>query len=378
MIPYSRQWISDADIESVVKTLKSDFLAQGPVVPEFESAIAKAVDAKFVTMTNSATSALHVACLALGVGPGDRVWTSPMSFVASANCAKYCGAEVDFVDIDVDTGNMSVTCLQAKLAECEKSGELPKVIIPVHFAGQSCDMKAIAEVCEPYGIRIIEDASHALGGAYQGSPVGSCEYSDITVFSFHPVKMITSAEGGCLVTNDEPLDSQIKLLMNHGITKKNEEFISTHSEPWYYEQQLLGFNFRMTEIQAALGLSQLSKLQEWVSVRNDLISDYKIATADLPITWLQLINNIQCSYHLAVIKVDPEIRLDLFNYLRQNDVGVQVHYIPIYRQPYYNLDAGHWPAAESFYEQIISLPLYPRLTKGEQASVVQLLEGFFK
>jgi UDP-4-amino-4,6-dideoxy-N-acetyl-beta-L-altrosamine transaminase len=378
MIPYGSQWLNDQDIDAVVEVLRSDFLTQGPQIPIFEKKLAAAVQCRAAVVTNSATSALHVACLALEVGPGDLVWTSPLTFVASANCALYCGASVDFVDIEPSTGNMSVDALQQKLTLAKSQNRLPKVIIPVHFAGAPCDMREISQLARSYGISVIEDASHALGARYGETIVGDCSYSEITVFSFHPVKMITTGEGGCLCTNDQKLEQKARLLVSHGITKSADEFNKTEADPWWYEQHSLGFNYRMTDIQAALGISQLTKLADWVERRNQLITRYQRMTEKLPIEWLTVDELRLCSYHLAVIKVSPDHRRPLFDWLRQHNIGCQVHYIPIYQQPYHAQSSQYWPRCESFYRQIISLPLFPRMTTAEQDEVVKVLEEYFR
>ncbi|MEJ2045368.1 MAG: UDP-4-amino-4,6-dideoxy-N-acetyl-beta-L-altrosamine transaminase [Reinekea sp.] len=378
MIPYSQQWINEDDRQALVDVLHSDYLTQGPKIAQFETALAKAVEVPCVRLTSSATSALHVACLALGVGPGDRVWTSAMSFVASANCAVYCGADIEFVDIDEATGNMSSNALSGQLETAAVEGRLPSVVIPVHFAGQSCDMQAIDKLANQYSFKVIEDASHALGGQYQNRPVGRCDYSDITVFSFHPVKMITTGEGGCLCVQDAALDKRIQKLISHGITKDPNEFVTSMREPWAYEQQMLGFNYRMTDMQAALGLSQLERLNRWVEKRNQMMARYRRLTVDLPIRWLNIADNVLCSFHLAVIKVAAEQRLALFEFLRQHQVGVQVHYIPIYKQPFYRDSHKALPNTEHFYQQIISLPLFPKMSVEQQDRVVALLQEFFQ
>lgn len=378
MIPYGRQSITQSDIDAVAAVLQSDFLTQGPVVAEFEQALANHCGAGQVVVTSSATSALHLACMALGVGEGDWVWTSAMSFVASANCARYCGARVGFVDIDPASGNMSVPLLAEKLQQAAGEGLLPKVVIPVHFAGQSCEMAAIQQLAVEYGFRIIEDASHALGGRYDEQPVGNCRYSDIAVFSFHPVKMITTGEGGCLCTNDSVLAAKARCLLTHGITKDPQSFLGERREPWYYEQQALGYNYRMTDLQAALGLSQLQRLAGWVTQRNALMAGYYERTTELPVNWLTIADGTLCSFHLAVIKVAPEHRQGLFEFMRAHQVGVQVHYIPIYQQPFYAADHAALPNTDAFYQQVLSLPLYPTLTAQQQDYVVSLLQAFLQ
>ena len=366
MIPYGRQSISEADIEAVVEVLRSDFLTQGPAVPRFEQAVADYCGASFGIAVNSGTAALHIACLALGVSPGDWVWTSPISFVASANCALYCGAQVDFVDIEPDTGNMSVDELEKKLELAKREGKLPKVVIPVHFAGLPCDMQAIHALSQQYGFRIIEDACHALGARYHDDPTGSGRYSDITVFSFHPVKIITTGEGGMAMTNDPLLAKTMRLLRSHGITREAEDFINVPDGPWYYEQQLLGFNYRMTDIQAALGLSQMANLETWILKRGELARRYFEALAPelLPRYFSA---ERRSAFHLYVHHVAPEQRSALFQQLREQGIGANVHYMPIYRQPWHQREAKTpLPQAEQFYAGAITLPLFPALNHTQQ------------
>lgn len=377
MIPYGRQQIDAADIAAVVETLQSEFLTQGPKVPAFEAAVAGRCDAAFAVAVNSATSALHLACLALDVGPGDCVWTSPISFVASANCALYCGASVDFVDVDPMTGLMDVTALAAKLQQAAASNSLPKVVIPVHLAGHSCDMQQISEVCRQYGIRIIEDASHAIGADYLGRPVGCCAFSDITVFSFHPVKIITSAEGGMALCNDPALAAKVRSLRSHGITREPAEMTEPSHGPWYYQQVALGFNYRMTDLQAALGLSQLDRLSQFVQQRIQATEYYRTLLQDLPIELPAPAVHGVSAWHLYVIRLQqPTARLHVFEQLRAAGIGVNVHYIPIHTQPYYQklgFAWGQFPNAEQFYSQIISLPLFAGITAHEQQQVADAL-----
>lgn len=388
MIPYGRQSIDDADIQAVVETLKSDFLTQGPVVPAFEQAIAQYCNVPYAVAVNSATSALHSACLALEVKPGDRVWTSPISFVASANCALYCGATVDFVDVEPDTGLMSVKALAAKLQQAAATGTLPKVLIPVHLAGHSCAMQQIATLCQPYGIRIIEDASHSIGGSYlqqkDGQPqkIGSCQFSDITVFSFHPVKIITTAEGGIALTKDLTLATRMQLFRSHGITRNQNDMTEVSHGPWYYQQVELGLNYRMTELQAALGLSQLSRLDTFIAKRLDAVARYKVLLQGLPLDLPEESPAGQSAWHLYIIKLhDENRRLAVFEALRAAGIGVNVHYIPIHTQPYYQklgFQWGDFPQAEAFYSKIISLPLYADLTSEQQQQVAAALQAACK
>lgn len=380
MIPYGRQDISEADIQAVVDVLRSDFLTQGPAVPAFESAVAAYCGVQHAVAVNSATSALHLACLALGVRPGDRVWTSPITFVASANCALYCGAQVDFVDIDPRTYNLSAACLEAKLAQAEKAGCLPHVVIPVHLCGQSCEMARIHELGQRYGFKIIEDASHAIGGTYRNEPIGSCRYSDITVFSFHPVKIITTGEGGMAVTNDVRLAKQMQLLRSHGITRDTGEMTRESDGPWYYQQLTLGFNYRMTDLQAALGVSQMKRLNEFVVKRHAIFQRYDELLACLPVATPWQHPDSYSGLHLYVIRLKRnEIRTThraVFESMRAAGIGVNLHYIPVYRQPYYEglgFNAGHCPEAERYYADAISLPMYPGLREAEQDRVLSAL-----
>ncbi|WP_429181063.1 UDP-4-amino-4,6-dideoxy-N-acetyl-beta-L-altrosamine transaminase [Aeromonas salmonicida] len=369
MIPYGRQSISQADIDAVVEVLKSDFLTQGPVVPRFEQAVADYCGAQFGVAVNSGTAALHIACLALGVGPGDLVWTSPISFVASANCALYCGAQVDFVDIEADTGNMCALDLERKLIAAKAEGTLPRVVIPVHFAGLPCDMKEIHRLGQEYGFRIIEDACHALGARYHDEPTGNGRYSDITVLSFHPVKIITTGEGGMAMTNDPALAKTMRMLRSHGVTREPEDFINEPDGSWYYEQQMLGFNYRMTDIQAALGVSQMVRLEEFLTKRRTIAARYQ---AKLPSLGLEILANREgriSAWHLFVIKIPADDRKVFFEQLRSAGLGVNVHYMPIYFQPFQRMALKKHPTSEKFYQQCISIPLYPDLT-GQQDKVI--------
>lgn len=379
-IPYGRQTITEADIAAVESVLRSPFLTQGPVVPAFEQAVAAKVDASYGVVVNSATSALHIACLALGLGPGDRLWTSPITFVASANCGRYCGAEVDFVDIEPDTGLMSVAVLEAKLTQAEREGKLPKVVVPVHLTGSSCDMAAIGSMAERYGFAVLEDASHAIGGRYRGEPVGNCRHSAITVFSFHPVKIITTGEGGLATTNDPVLAQRMEELRSHGIVREPERFKQPAAGPWVYEQQQLGFNYRITDLQAALGLSQLKRLDEIVADRNRQLQHYQELLADLPLQMLEVPKDVLSSVHLAVIRlqqVTTEQHRRIFERLRGAGIGVQLHYSPVHLQPYYRAlggAEGQAPESESYGQSAISLPIFPGLTIADQNRVVNELQ----
>ncbi|QWD94866.1 UDP-4-amino-4,6-dideoxy-N-acetyl-beta-L-altrosamine transaminase [Polynucleobacter sp. MG-Unter2-18] len=379
-IPYGRQSISAADINAVCDVLKSDFLTQGPVVPRFEQAVADYCGVAHGVAVNSSTSALHLACLALEVGPGDIVWTTPITFVASSNCALYCGAEVDFVDIDPQTYNLSVERLTEKLVAAEQQGKLPKVVIPVHLCGQPCDMAAIHALSQQYGFHIIEDASHAIGSRYQGKPVGSCQFSDITVFSFHPVKIITTGEGGMSVTNSAVYAEKMRRLRSHGITREVGEMTEPPHGPWYYQQIELGFNYRMTEIQAALGLSQMHLLDTFVSERQIIASRYDEALATFPIIkrpWQHA--DSFSARHLYVVRVPAAQHNLVFARMRERHIGVNLHYIPVYLQPYYKdlgFSSGYCPIAESYYAEAISLPIFPTLLESQQVTVLSaLMEG---
>jgi UDP-4-amino-4,6-dideoxy-N-acetyl-beta-L-altrosamine transaminase len=380
-IPYGRQDISEADIQAVVDVLRSDFLTQGPAVPAFEKAVSDACSAKHAVAVNSATSALHIACLALGVGPGDVVWTTPITFIASANCALYCGARVDFVDIDPHTYNLSVERLAEKLAQAEQAGLLPKVVIPVHLCGQPCDMAGIHALSQRYGFKIIEDASHAIGGKYQGESIGNCHFSDITVFSFHPVKIITTAEGGMALTNDAQLAKSMQLFRSHGMTRDVAEMTHAPDGPWYYQQIELGFNYRMTDLQAALGLSQMHRLDEFVTKRHVIARRYDALLTELPLTTPWQHKDGYSGLHLYVIRLKlSEIRSthrEVFESLRAGGIGVNLHYIPVYRQPYFEKQGfgkGLCPEAEQYYSEAISLPMYSGLTEEQQDRVIRILD----
>lgn len=381
MIPYGRQDISQADIDAVVGVLQSDFLTQGPMVPRFEEIVAGHVGAKYALAVNSATSALHIACLALGLGPGDWLWTSPITFVASANCGLYCGAGVDFVDIDPATYNICPNALAAKLEVAEREGRLPKVVIPVHLCGQPCQMEAIHKLAVRYGFKIIEDASHAIGGKYRGEFIGNCRYSDVTVFSFHPVKIVTTAEGGMVTTNDNELANRMALLRSHGITR--EPSLMTHEAdgPWYYQQIELGLNYRMTELQAALGVSQMTRLDSFIERRHVLARRYDHAFVQLPLVTPWQHPDGYSGLHLYVIrlKLDQIERShrQVFESLREQGIGVNLHYIPVHTQPYYErmgFQIGDFPLAESYYREAISLPLFQTMTFDQQDQVIQAVE----
>ena len=381
MIPYGRQDISQHDIEAVVEVLRSDFLTQGPTVPAFEKAVAHSCGAKHAVAVNSATSALHIACLALGAGKGDWVWTTPTTFVASANCALYCGASVDFVDIDPRTYNLCPDALAHKLAQAEDAGKLPKIVIPVHLCGQPCAMEKIYALSRRYGFKIIEDASHAIGGRYQGQAIGNCRFSDISIFSFHPVKIITSGEGGMALTNDDALADRLRLLRSHGITSTPTAMQPRpEQEIWNYQQIDLGFNYRMTDIHAALGLSQLQRIEEFVARRHELAQRYDQLLADMPLTTPWQSPDSYSGYHLYVIRLNLQkisrTQRQVYEALRSAGILVNLHYIPVYRQPYYErmgFVAGYCPQAEQYYAEVISIPLYPKLSFAEQDRVIAAL-----
>ena len=386
MIPYGRQDISQADIDAVVEVLRSDWLTQGPMVPRFEEAVAQYCGSQYAVAVNSATSALHIACLALDLGAGDWLWTSPNTFVASANCALYCGAKVDFVDIDPHTYNMSVERLKEKLEQAEKQGRLPKIVMPVHFAGQPCDMPAIYALSQEYGFKIIEDASHAIGASYSNLKVGSCAHSHITVFSFHPVKIITTGEGGMAVTNDDALANRLRRLRSHGITS-DKELMSPRpdNEIWNYQQIELGFNYRMTDIQAALGLSQMQRLDEFVSRRHEIAERYDAELRSLSITTPHQASGTYSSYHLYPIRVSEtesvKTQRQVYDALWQSGIAANLHYIPVHRHPYYEnmgFKVGDFPQAESFHQEAISIPIFPGLLTGEQELVIDYLQGFLQ
>ena len=377
MIPYGRQDITQADIDAVVGVLQSDFLTQGPMVPRFEQQVAQHVGASHALAVNSATSALHIACLALGLGPGDRLWTSPVTFVASANCGLYCGAQVDFVDIDPRTYNLCPQALERKLEQAEREGTLPKIVVPVHLCGQPCDMQAIHALARRYGFKIIEDASHAIGGKYQGEFIGNGKYSDITVFSFHPVKIITTAEGGMALTNDAELANKMALLRSHGITRDPQQMTHEADGPWYYQQIDLGFNYRMTELQAALGVSQMERLDQYIARRHQLAARYNDLLAALPVStpWQHV--DSYSGLHLYVIRLQLEkitrTHRQVFESLREQGIGVNLHYIPVHTQPYYaqmGFKPEDFPVAQNYYREAISIPMFQTMSNEQQDQVV--------
>jgi UDP-4-amino-4,6-dideoxy-N-acetyl-beta-L-altrosamine transaminase len=382
MIRYGQQDITQSDVDAVIEVLSSVNLTQGPKIPEFEEAVKSHTGARYAVAVNSATSALHVACLALGLGPGDRLWTTPNTFVASSNCALYCGAGVDFVDIDPRTYNLCPVSLEKKLLEAERSGTLPKIVVPVHLTGQPCDMAVIHSLSRRFGFRIIEDASHAIGGTYRGEPIGNCRYSDVTVFSFHPVKIITTAEGGMAVTNSEELATRMGLFRSHGITRDVDLMDKPMEGPWYYQQVELGYNYRITDIQAALGASQAKRLTAYVARRHEIADRYNSLLADLPLTLPWQHPDSYSAFHLYVIRLKIEqmrkTRLEVFEALRARDILVNLHYIPVHLQPYYKrmgFREGDFPEAERYYREAISIPMHPTLTLAEQDFVVDVLRG---
>lgn len=381
MIPYGRQSISEEDLRAVTAVLRSDWITQGPTIARFERAVADYCRVPHGIAVTSATAALHIACLALEVGPGDRVWTTPNTFVASANCALYCGAAIDFVDIDLATGGMSVPALEEKLRSAQIQDCLPKVVIPVHFAGEPCEMAEIARLARDYRFRVIEDASHAISASYRGDSVGSCTYSDMTVFSFHPVKIITTGEGGLITTRSAELARRLALLRTHGITREPDQMSQAPHGAWYYEQVMLGFNYRMTDLQAALGISQLSTIEQFNVRRYALAARYDALLDGLPIRSLARSRANRSALHLYVIHVEAGRRREIFDHLRSRGIGVNVHYIPVHLQPYFRrfgFKEGDFPVAEAHYRQAVSLPLYPGLTEPEQDRVVTALREVFQ
>ncbi len=390
MIPYGRQSITQADIDAVVEVLRSDYLTQGPVIPRFEASVAARTGARYGVAVNSATSALHIACLALGLGPGDVLWTVPNTFVASANCARYCGADVDFVDIDPDTWDMSVASLETKLATAAAAGRLPKIVVPVHFSGQPTKQEAIHRLACQYGFKIVEDASHAVGASRNGEPVGNCRWSDVTVFSFHPVKIVTSGEGGMALTNDPHLAQRLFMLRSHGITREPHVFVAREhagdvgdagpvAASWYYEQQLLGYNYRMTDIHAALGISQLARLAGYVDERNALAARYGELLRGLPLQLPTITPGNRSAFHLYVVRLrSGRSRRAVFDELRRLGIGVNLHYSPVHLQPYYRalgFGPGQFPEAERYGRDAFTLPLYPALTHAQQDTVAAALRA---
>ena len=383
MIPYGHQEILPQDIEAVTKVLQSDWLTQGPWVEKFEEAVATYCQAKYAVACSNATAALHLACLALGIGEGDIVWTSTNTFVASANCARYCGATVDFIDICSKTYNINIDELDKKLQLAEKNNRLPKLIIPVHFAGQSCDMHALKQLANKYKFYIVEDASHAIGGKYRNEPVGNCRYSDITVFSFHPVKIITTGEGGMALTNNNNLAKKIKLLRTHGVTRDTELMETTSHGDWYYQLINLGFNYRITDLQCALGYEQLQRLNQYVNQRKKIAEKYQNALSGLPLLLPSIDNKSDSAWHLYVVQIDKnrtkKTRSEIFHYLREAEIGVNVHYIPVHTQPYYQkqgFKVGDFPVAENYYENTLTLPMYSSMSNKDFDFIVTKLKGF--
>lgn len=385
MIYYGKQSINEADVKAVVDVLQSDFLTQGPVLERFEKKVAEYCGAKYAVAVTNATSALHIACRAAGLGEGDVLWTSPITFTASANCGRYCGADVDFVDIDAATYNMSVDELEKKLQQAKDNGRLPKVVVPVHLAGQSCDMKRIHELSLEYGFTILEDASHAIGADYLGTKVGSCAYSDMAVFSFHPVKIITTGEGGMVLTNNDDLYKKLCLYRSHGITRDASLMTHEADGPWYYQQLDLGYNYRMTELQAALGISQMDRLDEFVNWRRHLVKRYNQLLHDLPVVTPQVLEGANPSWHLYMVRVDfSKAKVDkvqFFAEMKKRGIVLNLHYIPVHTQPYYQklgFKQGDFPKSEKYYEEVFTLPLYYDLTEEQQDDVVTALQHCLK
>ncbi len=375
MIPYSRQSINDDDINEVIKVLKSDLITQGPIVQKFAKTICTYTSSNYSVLTNSATSALHIACLSLGLGKGDILWTSPNSYVASANVGLLCNAEIDFVDIDPFNYNICINALSDKLKNAEKYGKLPKIVMPVHFAGQSCDMRAIKKLSEKYGFKIIEDASHAIGGSYNGAKIGSCIFSDITVFSFHPVKIITTAEGGCATTNNTEIFENLKLFSSHGVTRDPKKMDIKTDEPWIYDQISIGLNYRMSDLNAALGLSQIIKIDKFITKRHEIARNYSKQLKTIDLTLPKQEDYSLSAFHLFPIQVKN--RKKVFNLLHQNNIKVNVHYRPIYTQPFWQKKGfkyGMCPNAEYYYSRAISLPMFYDLNDEMQNKVIEVLK----
>ena len=383
MIPYGRQDITKADIDSVVTVLQSDFLTQGPMVPRFEQAVAEYCGSHYAVAANSATSALHIACMALDLGPGDWLWTSPNTFVASANCALYCGAKVDFVDIDPRTYNLCADRLEEKLIEVQRKGRLPKIVVPVHYAGQACDMTRIHALAQQYGFKIIEDASHAIGGRYKGEPIGNGRYSDITIFSFHPVKIITTGEGGMALTQDPVLADRLQRHRSHGVTSEPSQMQPRpDDEIWNYQQISLGYNYRMTDIQAALGVSQMTRLDEFVSRRHAIAERYDVELAELPLQLPWQHPDTYSSYHLYPLRLQlgklGKSQRQVYESLRHQGILVNLHYIPVHRQPYYEslgFEAGYCPEAEQFHTEVLTIPMYSAMTDAQQKQVIRVIRA---
>ena len=380
MIYYGKQDINEADIQAVEAVLRSDFLTQGPAIERFEQRVAQYCGVKYAVAVCNATSALHIACLAAGLGKGDLLWTSPITFVASANCARYCGADVDFVDIDENTYNMSVSALEQKLQEAKRQGRLPKIVVPVHMAGQSCDMRAIKKLSEEYGFTLLEDASHCIGADYADTKVGSCAYSDMAVLSFHPVKIITTGEGGMVLTNDAALYEQLCLYRSHGITRDPKHMTKESDGDWYYQQVALGFNYRMTDIQAAPGASQMDRLDEFVARRRFLAARYNELLRDLPLRTPFVLKEAQPSWHLYIVRIDfdrvHKTKQQIFAEMRDKGIALNLHYIPVHTQPYYEALGFHaedCPAAVEYYREALTLPLYPSMTDAEQEMAARAL-----
>tara|TARA_B100000963_G_scaffold358099_1_gene381887 strand:- start:5976 stop:7133 length:1158 start_codon:yes stop_codon:yes gene_type:complete len=385
MIPYGRQHISEDDIEAVETVLKSDFLTQGPQVPKFEKEVRDKYGANFSYAFNSATSALHIACLSLGVGKGDVVWTSPITYVASSNCALYCGANVDFVDIDPNTFNISIEALEQKLRFAKQKDALPKVLIPVHLAGEPCNMQAIKKLSDQYGFKIIEDASHAIGAKYKNNFIGNCNYSDIVVFSFHPVKIITTGEGGMALTNNKSTAKKLDILRTHGVTRNPEDMTKEPDGPWYYQQIGLGYNYRMHDISAALGISQLKRIDKFIKCRHKIAEIYDESFLDLPLQKQYRDQENYSSLHLYIINLEidylKKTHLEIFKDLRKKGIGVNIHYIPVHTQPYYQslgFKYGDFPASESYYKRALSLPIFPNLSEDKLSEVISAVKSVIK
>tara|TARA_B100000470_G_C19781786_1_gene387996 strand:- start:317 stop:1465 length:1149 start_codon:yes stop_codon:yes gene_type:complete len=381
MIPYSRQNIDKKDVKSVTKVLNSDFLTQGPMVQKFENNIKIICKSKYASAVNSATSALHLSCLSLGLKKNDYLWTSPISFVASSNCGLYCGARIDFIDINIKNFNIDILKLKHKLEIAKKRNKLPKILVVVHMGGLSCDMFSIKRLSNKYGFKIIEDASHCVGSKYNGYPAGSCKYSDLSVLSFHPVKIITTGEGGMILTNNKNLDKKIKILRTSGINKNVDKKKIKKEGDWYYEQQMLGYNYRMSDIAAALGISQLKKLQNFIKQRNQIALNYRNFLKNLPIEFQHVNKKSLSSYHLFIIRVSSKIRKKLFDKMRKNGFFVNIHYIPIHLQPYYKklgFKKGMFPVAEKYYKEALSIPIYPNLIKKNQLKIISIIKNILK